>query len=79
MVLLLQPYKVAIIADLAMVDNNQPPTELLDIVQIVAGENNGGVKLAIVVEKKLANSLAGDNIQTNSGFVEKYHLWLGEK
>ncbi len=61
----------AIVEDAAVIDDHDAAAKLLDIVEIVSGEQNGGVKLAIDGAQELADVVLGNHVEANGRLIEK--------
>src|SRR5258708_19621957 len=62
--------KFAIKEHLAVVDDNYPATQLLDVLHVVAGQNSGDSFLFIVVEQKVSHVFLADPIKPHPCFLQ---------
>ena len=60
-----------VVEHFAAVDDHDAATEFLDVVEVVGGEQDGGVEFAIDGAKELANVILRDDVKADRGLVEK--------
>ncbi len=69
----------AVVEHFAAVDDHDAATEFLDVVEVVGGEQDGGVEFAIDGAKELANVIFRDDVEADGGLVEKKERGIVEQ
>ena len=63
--------QLAVVENFSAVDDHDAAAKLLDVVEVVGGEQNRGVKFAINGAQKMADLILGDYVETDGRLVEK--------
>ena len=58
------------------VDDDHPLAQLLDVAQVVGGEDDGGALVAVLLPDELADALLDDQVQPDGGLVQVDDLRL---
>ena len=63
--------KLAVVEHAAVVDDHDASAQLLDVVEIVRGQQNGGVEFAVDGAEKVADVILGHHVEADGRLVEK--------
>ena len=69
----------AVEKDSAMIDDDHPVTQLLDILHIMTGQHRDNSVLGVVETEKLANAFLANDIEPDCGFIQEKDARLVEK
>ena len=73
---LLQQIERAVVEQAAVVDDHNAAAELFDVIEVVRGQQNGGLKFAIDGAQEFANLIFGDDVEADGGLVEEKQRWI---
>src|SRR5690348_1674461 len=68
---LLEEIERAVIEEAAVVDDHDAAAKFFNVVEIVRGEQHGGLEFAIDGAEEFANLIFGDDVEADGGLVEK--------
>src|SRR5688500_2299532 len=59
----------------AMIDNDHPLTQLLDVLHVMAGQHRDDAVLRIVLAEELADFFLTGHVETNGRLIEEKDSW----
>ena len=69
----------AVEEEVAVVDDDDASTELLDVGHVMAGEQDGGLAGRVVIAQEFADILLRNHVEADGGFVEEEDAGLVEQ